>query len=114
MAGDSRIAYGYGYVFDAAGIEDEIEDLEYQKDFPRNLLVKVDPFHGVESQEFAVLAKSTYFSGDPADGETPLGIHHFNETPTEAENGALEDIFEKLKDHLVSGPQTVLSITADV
>lgn len=114
MAGESRISYGYGYTFDATGIEEQIEEAYYDGTVPRDLLVMIDPFHGANNKRFAVVAKSTYFSGDPQEGDTPLGLQKVSDDITDEEDDALEAFLRKFNSHLVAGRQIVISITADV
>jgi len=129
MAGEAHIIYGLGYRFSGGPFRDEhgyFEGFEYESYFDPEFLYSIDPFHGVENPDFAVIARSTMRSGDPADWgssrtRTDYGLQNLNLEPTEAEQEAFGRLFaglntqhpEKIADG-ASDLELILSITADI
>lgn len=133
MAGEAHLTYGLGYRFPGELFRDRsgyFESFEYEDYFDSKLLYLVEPFHGVESPDFAVLAQSTVSSGDPAEwygshghGARKLsyGLQNLNLEPSEAELEAFSRLFAGLnREHPeamaqgVSDLELILSITADI
>lgn len=124
MAGESRLTYGVGYSFDGAPLRDRQGyfngDFEWSAYFSMAHLRLIEPFHGVDSDRFAILAKSTVTSGDPQDGDFPLGIQPTDLKPTAEELSAFEALLSGLRADfpaLFDQEPTfgfVLSVTADI
>ena len=129
MAGEAHIVYGLGYRFSGEPFRDEdgyFEGFYSEEFFDSKLLEIIEPFHGVESPAFAVIARSTMSSGDPAEWSysrrgASYGLQNLNLEPTQAELEAFDRLFAGLNSQYperiaekVSDLELVLSITADV
>lgn len=129
MAGEAHITYGLGYRFPGELFRDEdgyFEDFHSEDFFDSKLLELIEPFHGVESPAFAVIARSTMRSGDPADWDqsrrgASYGLQNLDLEPTKAEQEAFGKLFSGLNTQYpermadgVSDLELILSITADV
>jgi len=129
MAGEAHITYGLGYRFPGELFRDEdgyFYGFQSEDFFDSSLLELIEPFHGAESPAFAVIARSTMSSGDPAEWHysrrgASYGLQNLNLEPTEVEQEAFGRLFAGLNSQYpermadgVSDLELILSITADI
>jgi len=123
MAGEAHITVGVGYSFDAFPMRDLDghfdESFFHEHFFDSNLLQLIEPFHGVENERFAVIARSTARSGDPQDWSHGYGVQSF-EPITSDEFAAFAVLLNSFREGIprilnnISEFGPIISITADI
>lgn len=120
MAGEASINYGIGYSFDPSSLApDGLELIEGAKFFDGSKLLLVHPSYDSFSARFAVLGKSTVYSGDPQEWDYSYGIQLLPKLKAE-EFEAFNRLHAGLRKHYsavaesVSELGPILSVTADM